>query len=210
MIKIRLITVIFLLGIVFCMGLLQTAESAETGGSTDETTVNETPEELSGSQVTFGSFITDLHDGTYLNIGGNISKGVQDKFTENFGILTHIPLYSRNFESLKCRWATAISGGIGLNNFYNNEGKFSLAELPTVLGVSLLFAPEKSENLLALTAGGIIKPVQRLNGYSLGNTFPQGSKTVTRPVREISWFFAITISYDVPEALKKLRAALKP
>ena len=168
-------------------------------------TVNGIPE-LSGSQVTFGSFMTGLHDDTYLKINNKISKGLQDRFTENFGILTHIPLYSRNFDCLKFlkfRAAAAISGGIGLNKFSDNDGKFSLAELPTMLGVSLLFARQKSGSLLALTAGGMIKPVQRLNGYSLGNTFPQGVETVTRPVRTFGWFFAITISYDIREVLKR-------
>ncbi len=201
MLKIRLTTVIFLLGIVFCMGLSQTAESEET--KADERIP---VPKLSGSQVTFGSFMTDLHDDIYVNIDGKISKGVQDRFTENFGILTHIPLYSHNFELLKVlkfRAAVAISGGIGLNRFSNNDGKFSLVELPTVLGVSFLFAPQKSDDLLALTAGGMMKPVQRLNGYSLGNKFPENDKTVTRPVRTFGWFLAITISYDIRKIFKK-------
>lgn len=165
-------------------------------------TVNGVPK-LSGSQVTFGSFMTDLHDDIYVNIDSKISKGVQDRITENFGILTHIPLCSYNVPLLKFRAAAAISGGIGLNRFSDNDGKFSLVELPTVLGVSLLFAPQKSDDLLALTAGGMMKPVQRLNGYSLGNKFPENDKTVTRPVRTFGWFLAITISYDIRKILKK-------
>ena len=169
-------------------------------------TVNGIPE-LSGSNVTFGSFMTDLRDDTYLNINGKISKGVQDRFTENFGILTHTPLYRHNFDYLKFLkfrgGQQAISGGIGLDKFFNNDGGFSLTQLPTMLGVSLLFAPQKSESLLALTAGGMIRPVQRLNGYSLGNKFPEKDKTVTRPVRTFGWFFAVTISYDIREALRK-------
>ena len=175
-------------------------------------TVNRTPD-LSGRKVTFGSFLTHLHDDTYVNVDKKIEIGVQDRFAEGFAVLTHIPLRSYNVDAfeflkfrwapefLKFRWAPALSGGLGLGSISDSDGKFSLGQLPTLLGGSLLFAAPKSESLLAFTVGGTLRPVKRLNGYSVGNTFP-AKGDVTRPVRTFGWFFAITLSYDIWGALR--------
>ena len=163
--------------------------------------------ELSGRKVTFGSFFSRFHDDTYVNVDKKIAVGVQDRFAEGFAVLTHIPVCSRDVDSLrflKFRWAVALSGGLGLGSISDSDGSFSIGQLSTMLGVSCLFTPLKSESLLAFTVGPTIKPVQRLNGYIVGGTFPEKGG-VTRPVRTPDWFFAATISYDVSEALKKIR-----
>ena len=162
-------------------------------------TINGIPK-LSGPTVTFGSFLTHLHDDTYVNVDDKIEFGVQDRFSEGLGVLTHIPFFSHNFTRFRC--AAALSGGLGLDNLSNDAKKFSLAQLPTMLGVSFLFAAPKSENLFALTAGGTIKPVKRLNGYSINRKFPAGGE-VTRRVRTFGLFFAVTISYDIRKVLKR-------
>ena len=166
--------------------------------------VNRTPNIL-GRQVTFGSFLTHLHDDTYVNVDKKIEIGVQDRFGEGFAVLTHVPLHSWDvdrFKFLKFKWAPSLSGGLGISSISDSGGKFSLEQLPTMLGASLLFAAPKSESLLALTIGGTLSPVKRLNGYSVGNTFPS-TGGVTRPVRTFGLFFAITISYDIRRLLKQ-------
>ena len=160
---------------------------------------------LSGRTATFGSFLTRVRDDTYVNVDGKIAIGVQDRFAEGFGILTHIPLYSYNVDRLKFlkfRGAIALSGGLGLDDIFNSAGKFSLTQLSTLLGGSVLFAAPESESLLALTAGRSLRPVERLNGYSVGNAFPEQGG-VTRPVRTSDWFFALTVSYDIRQLLEK-------
>ena len=156
-------------------------------------TVNRMPD-LSGRKLTFGSFLTGLH-----NDNGNSGER---RFTESLAVLTHIPLYSYNAATLKSlkfrrhsldslkflkfRGAVAISGGLGGGSITGSDGKFTLGQLPTLLGGSLLFAAPKSESLLALTVGGTLRPVKG---------------DVTQPERALGWFFAITVSYDVWGAL---------
>ena len=167
--------------------------------------------ELSGRKVTFGSFFTYFHDDTYVKVDDRIAIGVQDRFSEGFAVLTHIPFYTQNLDwlgFLKFRWAVALSSGLGIGSISNSDGSFGIGRVSTMLGVSCLFAPLKSESLLVFTVGRTIKPVQRLNGYTVGKTFPE-KDGVTRPVRTAGWFFGMTISYDVPDALDKIRKIIK-
>lgn len=144
-------------------------------------TVNRMPD-LSGRKLTFGSFLTRLPD-------DKIEMGIQSRFAESLAVLTHIPLYSHNFDYrkfLKFRGAVAMSGGLAVGSISDSDKKFSLGQLPTLLGGSFLFAAPKSESLLAFTVGGALRPVKG---------------DVTMPGRTFGWFFAITLSYDIWEPL---------
>ena len=151
---------------------------------------------LSGIHTTVGAFISNLHDNSYTNIGCKIALGGEHHLSRSFGGLAHLPLWSRN--SGNFRWAAAVSGGIaGIASISEQSVKLDFKNVQPMFGVSAILAGKTSDSLFVVTVGGIAKSVQRLNGYSEGNTYPADPKNLTTKVDELGWFFSVTFSYDI-------------
>ena len=154
---------------------------------------------LSGIKATIGPFISNVRDDNYVKINGNIGLATQDQFSTSFGVLGHLPLLSRNIGDF--RGALALSSGLTLGKISTIDGNLALGAIPVTLGGSILFSPPTSNSLLSLTGGAILKPVNRLNNYHVGDTYPSDPKTLTTRVNKFGWFFAVTFSYPLFEQL---------
>ena len=151
---------------------------------------------LSGIHTTVGAFITTLHDESYTNIGCKIALGGRHRLGRSFGGLAHLPLWSRNFGNF--RGAAAVSGGIaGIASISEQSVKLDFKNAQPMFGVSAILAGKTSASLFVVTVGGIAKSVQRLNGYSVGDTYPADPKNLTTNVDKLGWFFSVTFSYDI-------------
>ena len=153
-----------------------------------------------GTKATVGAFLTDLKDENYVDFKGDIALGSRDQLDKSFGVLVHAPIYSRNFSEF--RFAFALSGGLALGKLTTSDGSLSIGPVPTTLGVSFLFAgPTTTDSLLSISVGGILKPVKRLDGYSVGDKYPSDATNLTRSVNRFSLFGAVTFSYDLFDKL---------
>lgn len=167
-----------------------------------EVILKQTKSELYGAKATLGPFLTDLKDESYVNIKNKIALGSRDQLDRSLGVLVHAPIYSRAFE--KIRFAFALSGGLSLGELTTSDGALSIGPVPATLGVSLLFAGPNTDSLLSISGGTILKPVKRLNGYSVGDDYPsdpEALKNLTKRVDRFSWFVAVTFSYDILDKL---------
>ena len=148
---------------------------------------------LSGIQFTGGPFISDLHDDHYISDKNKkIVLGAQDRLAMPLGGLAHIPICGMGFGRFSS--AFALSTGFALGTA-STHGQLVLNG-QAALGGSLLFSgPTGEGDIFAVTFGGIVKPVRRLNGYWVGDNFPQGATDPTRPVYRIGWFLALTANF---------------
>ena len=162
--------------------------------------VSRQEEKIIGPKVTIGSFYTPLHDETYFKHGDGIVEGVQDPYSLSSGLLVHLPIFSDRIS--KVRGGLAFSGGLGLSGITQSDGSSKLGEIPVTLGFSLLLAGTRSDSMLSLTYGIISKPVELLNGNLDMGIYPMEGK-LTRPVHQKSHFFALTVSYDILELLRR-------
>ena len=184
-----------------CVITQQNGQDASEG-ETFKVILKQTKSGLYGAKATLGPFLTDLKDESYVNIKNKIALGSRDQLDRSFGVLVHAPIYSRAFE--KIRFAFALSGGLSLGELTTSDGSLSIGPVPTTLGVSFLFAGPNTDSLLSISAGTILKPVKRLNGYSVGDDYPsdpEDLKNLTKRVDRFSWFVAVTFSYDLLDKL---------
>ena len=148
---------------------------------------------LSGVQFTVGSFMTPLHDDRYISDKNErVALGAQDRINMPLGALAHIPICGTDFSRFSS--ALALSTGFAIGTA-STHGQL-VVDGQAVLGGSLLFSgPMGGGDMFAVTFGGIVKPVRRLNGYWVGDPFPQDSAELTRPVYRISWFLGLTANF---------------
>lgn len=148
---------------------------------------------LSGVQFSVGSFMTSLHDDHYISDKDKrIALAAQDRINMPLGGLAHIPICGVDFNRFSS--ALALSTGFALGTA-TTHGQL-VVNGQAVLGGSLLFSgPTGEGDMFAVTFGGIVKPVKRLNGYWVGDPFPQGSTELTRPVYRIGWFLGLTANF---------------
>ena len=154
---------------------------------------------LSGIKATVGPFISNVRDDNYVKINGKIGLGTQDQFSTSFGVLGHLPLLSRNIGNFS--GALALSSGLTLGKISTIDGNLALGPIPVTLGGSILLSAPTSNSLLSLTGGAILRPVNRLNDYHVGDTYPSDPQTLTTRVNKFGWFFAVTFSYPLFEQL---------
>ncbi len=147
---------------------------------------------LSGVQFSVGSFMTTLHDDHYVSDDNKIVLGAQDRLAMPLGALAHIPICGMDFSRFNS--ALALSTGFALGTA-STHGQL-VVNGQAALGGSLLFSSPTGEgDMFAVTFGGIVKPVKRLNGYWVGDPFPKDSTNLTRPVHRIGWFLALTANF---------------
>ncbi len=164
---------------------------------------------LTGPYFTIGPFWTPLYDEHYIKKTQVVNdtdtdivfNGVQERYSFFGGILAHLPIYSKNYNSI--RTATALSFGLGLSNILQSDGSSKLGEIPVTLGVSVLIAGKKSDSLFAITGGIASKPVERLDGYLVGGVYPSVAK-ITKPVRRNGFFISMTVSHDIMSQIREL------
>ena len=153
---------------------------------------------LSGLKTTSGFFITHLTNDSYINKNDKIARGSQEDFSQSFGFLVHVPLGSWHCRSY--RGAVAASGGgAGIVSLNEQSVSLDFKKVQPAIGVSLLLVSNTSDSSLVLTLGAIVKPVKRLNGYCVGDSYPEGELTAT--VNKLGGLFAITFAYDFIEGL---------
>lgn len=190
--KIGLRTVI-LLGVVFCMGLFQTAAIAANDPENQET-LETGATGLSGISFTVGPFLSDLRDESYVSRNKIITLGGEDILSVSLGALAHVPLL-KGPDLGDISWAMGLSGGFALGA-PNTDGGVML-NVPAALGGSFLFV-DKDQRSLALTFGGIVKRVTRLHGYEEGKVFPTDGTEPTKLVYKCGYFFALTYNFRFP------------
>lgn len=166
------------------------ASEETTRPTTEETEVEGT--ELSGIRFTVGFLANDLRDESYSEIGGKIQPSLDDTM-DKYSIwpvgLAHVPLFS----SPEFR---GVRAGFGLSAALGLTGSSLTENLQVALGGSLLFNARK--HLLALTFGGMIRPVNRIHSYKVGDDFPENVQ-ITKPVYERGLFLAVTSNFEVPD-----------
>lgn len=155
--------------------------------------------DLSGIKATIGPFISNVVDHNYVEIKEKIGRGQHDQLSRSLGALIHLPFWCHNFG--KFRGALALSGGLAVGSISTTDGKLTLGPVPVTLGGSLLFAGPTSDSLLSITGGAILKPVNRLNDYCVGDPYPSNPQTLTTPVNKFGWFCAVTFSYSLFDQL---------
>ena len=157
---------------------------------------------LQGIKATVGPFVTPLRDNHYVNINNKIALGGRDQWSGSLGFLANLPIFSHNFQ--KFRWAFALSSGLAIGKISTNDEALSLGPSPVTFGGSFLFAGPTTDNLLSITGGGILKPVERLNGYTTGMEYPSDPKNLTKSVNRWHFFLALTFSYNTDISQKLL------
>ena len=147
---------------------------------------------LQGIKFTFGPFMSTLRDDHYISgKDQKITLGAQDRFAMPLGGLAHVIIFGWNFPRSSA--AVALSPGFALGTA-TAPGELVLNG-QAASGVSFLFSGPRGEgDILALTFGGIVKPVKRLNGYWVGDEFPKGSEP-TKSVYRIGWFVGLTTNF---------------
>lgn len=175
--KIGLRTVI-LLGVIFCMGLFQTAAIATNGQETLETGATG----LSGIKFTVGPFVSDLRD--KMPDGDD-----KDVVSASLGALAHVPLWKIP-DLGDISWAIGLSGGFALGVPNTSDGV--ILNIPAALGGSVLFV-DKDERSLALTIGGIVKRVTPLHDEDETSAIEP-----TKLVYKRGYFFALTYNFKFP------------
>lgn len=191
---------VLLVGIVFCLVLLQTetsvaAETDEESETTSENGGSSKTTRLRGIKATVGPFVTPLRDDNYAKVNDTVALGSRDQWSRSPGFLAHLPILSYNFS--RFRWALALSGGLAIGKISTVNDALSIGASPVTVGGSFLFAGPATDSLFAITGGGILKPVERLNGYSIGSAYSGDPKDLTKPVNRWSFFLAVTFSYDI-------------
>ena len=195
--KIGLRTVI-LLGVIFYMGLFQTAAIA-TNGQENQETLETGATGLSGIKFTVGPFVSDLRD--------EMSDGDdKDVVSASLGALAHVPLWKIP-DLGDISWAIGLSGGFALGVPDTSDGV--ILDIPAALGGSVLFV-DKDERTLALTFGGIVKRVTPLHDDDEGTDGIALTKTdgiaptktdgiaPTKLVYKRGYFFALTYNFRFP------------
>ena len=153
-----------------------------------------TPLGLSGIKFTAGSFVSELTDDYYVkDQNGKVALGSQNRFSMPVGGLAHAVLCSKSFGRFS--GALAVSTGFALGTA-TKHGQLVLNG-QAALGGSFLFAgPSGEGDMFAVTVGGILKPVQRLNGYWVGDPFPSGTDQPTRAVYRVGVFVGLTANFN--------------
>ena len=188
-----LLKIIMLLGIVFCLGVLQGEVIAEDSTPT-EPNGESTDTEKKGKfeiRIAEGFFIRTLHDEFYgVHEVENEEKiklhSVKDDFTVSSGALLHVFLPKSKINFL------ALTAGFGLN------GPDLSKNLQMALGGSFLFHTTQEE-MFALTFGGILGKVRRLDGYSVGDKFTAEGEPPTKLVYKHGWFGGLTYTIKFSE-----------
>ena len=151
--------------------------------------------ELRGIKATVGPFITPLRDDNYTKIDGRVALGSRDQWSRSPGFLAHIPFFSHNFSRFRC--ALALSGGLAIGKISTVDDALTIGASPVTVGGSILLAGPATDSLFAITGGGILKPVERLSGYSIGRAYSGDLKDLTKSVNRWHFFLAVTFSYDI-------------
>ena len=148
---------------------------------------------LSGILFTGGSFATTLRDDHYVSRGDKIALGGQPRFSVPLGGLVHAVICGKDFSRFSSAFAVSIGFGVGTGT--KDEGLVLKGQ--PALGGSLLFSGPRGEgDRFAVTLGGIAKPVRRLNGYWVGDPYPNDPSQLTRTVYRGGWFIAITTNFN--------------
>jgi hypothetical protein len=121
-----------------------------------------------------GVFFTNLTDGSYRLDSGRIRRGATDKIADGFGGLLHI------YKTSNSNLVPALSFGL-------MSGKGEPAYLA---GASLILG---NEQRFIFSAGFAFRRVDRLDGYSVGDTI-SATSIPTRKVFRSGMFFGITFN----------------
>ena len=175
-----------LLGVIFCLSLFHRGTFAE-----EKTAPPPKDTALSGIKFIGGAFVSNVRDEFYFSKEGKVTRGAPNHYPISLGFLAHVPLWS-GLRLCGLKGSPALSGGFA-GDFSTRNGQISAAG-QVALGLSLLFASD--EHQFAITAGYTVRPVTRLNGYKVGDPFPDPGSSLTRSVYRRGFFLAVTSSFD--------------
>ena len=181
------------LSMLFNLSLFQNGAVAS-----EETPIPTTePNKLTGLRITSGGFASTLTDESYPVRDKKIMMGAKDDYAISIGSLVHVPLpWQTRFHNINS--AIGISGGFAFDAETPRNGKIVL-DGQLALGISLLF--NSGNSLFALTFGQHIRPVERLDGYNVGDLLKGNEMNLNNtmaPIKSIykrGWFLAITTNF---------------